>query len=94
MKNIDRVVSIIFILIGIFFFLDTMKLPENSQSYPRFMIGIMVFLAILLFVKSFIAKGKGDTWKDLFGYIDWKRFLSVFILSLIYMILINILGFL
>ena len=92
LKHSDRVVSIAFMVIALIFFLNTMKLPENSQMYPRFMIGIMTFLAILIFIKSFF-KAPEKEWKELFGHIQWKRFLFVFVISFVYIALINTLGF-
>lgn len=92
MKNIDRTIGLSFLLIAGIFFINTFKLPEDTQGYPRFMLGIMTTLAILLIIKSFI-KSEDQSWKDLFGYIQWKRFLYVFIFSLLYLVLINKVGF-
>lgn len=92
MKNIDRTIGLSFLLIAGIFFINTFKLPEDTQGYPRFMLGIMTTLAILLIIKSFI-KSEDQSWKDLFGYIQWKRFLYVFIFSLLYLVLINKMGF-
>lgn len=93
MKNIDRVTSMVFILIGIIFFIETFKLPENSRMYPRFMIGIMVFLSVLLLIKSFVSPQLSKTWRDLTKDIHWKRFLFVLFGALVYLFLINIIGF-
>src|SRR5699024_4404694 len=92
MKNIDRTIGLSFLLIAGIFFINTFKLPEDTQVYPRFMLGIMTTLAILLIIKSFI-KSEDQSWKDLFGHIQWKRFLYVFIFSLLYLVLINKVGF-
>lgn len=92
MKNIDRIVGIVFVLIAVVFFLDTNNLPEDSQSYPRVLIGIMALLALMVFVKSFISKD-GKSWYELFGHINWKRFSLVAFASLLYLFAINLLGY-
>lgn len=93
MKNVDRVISVVFMIISLIFFFETTKLPDDSVMYPRFMIGIMFFFSVLLFIKSFIDKKSGKSWRDLFGKVQWKRFLFVLLASLIYLLLINISGF-
>lgn len=92
MKNVDRFVGIAFILIAVFFFFDTYNLPDDSQSYPRVLIGVMALLALMIFIKSFISKDS-KSWKELFGHINWKRFALVGVASLLYLFGINILGY-
>lgn len=92
MKNTDRVVGLCFIAIAIVFYFSTVNLPVESQGYPRFLIAIMTFLAILLLIKSFISN-TGKTWTELFEHIRWKRFLTVFVVSLLYLVIMNFLGY-
>lgn len=93
MKNMDRVTSIVFLLIGLIFFINTFNLPENSRMYPRFMIGIMLFLSILLFIKTLLKSQSSKSWKDMVIGIQWKRFSFVLIGGIVYLFFINTLGF-
>lgn len=92
MKNIDRIISIAFFIIASVFFMYTYELPEHSQGYPRLMLGIMTLLAFMLFIKSFI-HSSDLSWKELFGYIDWKRFFYVLLMSGLYVFFMNAIGF-
>lgn len=92
MKNTDRIVGVLFIVIGIIFFVNTFSLPEDSQTYPRVLIGVMMLLALAVLIKSFITDD-GNSWEKLFGHINWKRFILVAVVSLLYLFAINILGY-
>nr|WP_236784693.1 tripartite tricarboxylate transporter TctB family protein [Alteribacter salitolerans] len=85
-------VAVVFIVIGAVFFYQTLSFPEGAQMYPRFIIGIMVGLALLLLIQTFIKK-PDTSYKKLFGHIHWKRFIGVLVFSFLYLILINQIGF-
>lgn len=93
MKNVDRITGISFILFGLIFLYETTKLPVDSQSYPRFMIGIMMVLALLVIIRSFMRSSVKKTWGELFEGVEWKRLLFVLLGSLGYLFLVNVLGF-
>lgn len=89
--NIDRAVAIVFMFISGYFFYQTFALPHDSVVYPRFIIGIMFLMALLLFIQSFMKQaGSG---KDIFGHVVWKRFIVVFVMTFSYIVFINLLGF-
>lgn len=50
--NVDRIISLICILIGSIFYYQSYSYPEESTLYVRFVLIILMVLSVLLFINS------------------------------------------
>ncbi|WP_046176447.1 tripartite tricarboxylate transporter TctB family protein [Domibacillus indicus] len=95
-KTFDRYASIIFLVIGIFFVVESRKIGASSYGSnvgpDIFPIGLGVLL-ILLSIKLFIEtiKMKSETGKG--AKPDYKRFLIIFAAAVLYVALLEPLGY-
>lgn len=98
MKKSELCVIVFMLLFSGFFFYNTMDLPPEAQTYPRFIIGLLVALTILKLVLMILASKKSkekiinddaDVWEGLLP----KQFAVVCVASLLYFVLMYFFGF-
>ncbi len=97
MKKSDIcLITIMYAIIGAFFYM-TMQLKVEARIYPLFVMGILFILVTMYLIKGFIAYSKTkeiiNDFGKMFEDIEPKQFLGVFALSIVFIVLINILGF-
>ncbi len=92
MRRLELILSISMILFASFFYYLTFQLPERAMIYPLFVITLLMLLSMIqLFIAYF---KKTDQESTAFKDIKWKQLLFVLITSGIYVVLINIIGYL
>ena len=93
MRKYDRFLTIgVFVLEAFYFFLIK-QLPPKAARYPEFVLSLMLFLTILLAINTFIIKPKNVEEEDKFKGNLFKQFFFVIAISVVYVILIDIIGF-
>ena len=89
------VVAFMYIVCGYFFY-KMVHLPEEIQSYPRFVIILLFGLTTLYLVQMLLAAFKNGTESGVdkvFKDFQAKQFFVSLIAVIIYVVLINFLGF-
>ena len=95
MKKTDIGVVAFFYLVSAYFYSQTIKLPESSQTYPRFTV-ILVFGLTTLYLIQMIANAvKNGTESGAEDFIDFQplQFIVCFCATILYLILIHFFGF-
>ena len=90
-QNHDRVASVIFFVATTFLYYHVGSFPEEAAFYPRMVIGLMVVLSVLMFVKSWLKSGRSRTFEPFF--IHHKRFLLSTLMALAYIAGVQYLGY-
>ncbi len=95
-KTFDRYASIIFLLIGVLFIFESRKISASSYGSnvgpDVFPIGLGVLL-ILLSIKLFIETMKNKRQETKGDKPDYKRFLIIFAAAVLYVLLLESLGY-
>ena len=95
MKKTDIGVVAFFYLVSAYFYSQTIKLPESSQTYPRFTV-ILVFGLTTLYLIQMIANAvKNGTESGAEDFKDFQplQFIVCFCATILYLILIHFFGF-
>ena len=95
MKKTDIGVVAFFYLVSAYFYSQTIKLPESSQTYPRFTV-ILVFGLTTLYLVQMIARAvKNGTESGAESFKDFQpvQFIVCFCATILYLILIHFFGF-
>ena len=95
MKKTDIGVVAFFYLVSAYFYSQTIKLPESSQTYPRFTV-ILVFGLTTLYLVQMIARAvKNGTESGAEDFKDFQpvQFIVCFCATILYLILIHFFGF-
>jgi len=97
----DRALSIILLLFCLIMYMETFNFAEKTKMqvagpavYPRIVIGIIAFLALIVLIQSFFAKTKNSeafNWKNFKE--KYSKVIILFILFGIYVYLLSVLGF-
>ena len=97
MRKFDRYLTIGLFILEAFYFLLIKQLPPKAARYPYFVLGLMAFLTLLLAINTFIIKPKNaeedKEEEDKFKGNLYGQFFFVVVLSAVYVILIDIIGF-
>ncbi|MDC7955551.1 tripartite tricarboxylate transporter TctB family protein [Fusobacterium simiae] len=96
MKKYDKFLIIGLFILEAFYFVLIKQLPPKAARYPYFVLSLMLFLTIILAINTFIIKPKNtedEKDEETFKGILYKQFFFVIIISAIYIILIDIIGF-
>ena len=93
MRKYDRFLTIGLFVLEAFYFFLIKQLPPKAASYPGFVLSLMLFLTILLAINTFIIKPKNVEEEDKFKGNLFKQFFFVIAISVVYVILIDIIGF-
>ncbi|OES46448.1 tripartite tricarboxylate transporter TctB family protein [Domibacillus iocasae] len=95
-KTFDRYASIVFILIGVLFMVESRKIAASSYGSnvgpDIFPIGLGLLL-ILLSIKLFIETTKMKKEEAKGEKPDYKRFLTIFAAAVLYVVLLEPLGY-
>lgn len=92
MRKYDKFLTIGLFILEAFYFILIKQLPPKAARYPYFVLGLMVFLTLLLAINTFIIKPK-NTEEDKFKGNLYGQFFFVIVLSAVYVVLIDIIGF-
>ena len=95
MKKTDIGVVAFFYLVSAYFYSQTVKLPESSQTYPRFTVILVFGLTTLYLIQMIVNAVKNGTES---GAEDFKGFQIVqfavcFCATILYLVLIHFFGF-
>ena len=93
MRKYDRFLTIGLFVLEAFYFFLIKQLPPKAARYPEFVLALMLFLTILLAINTFIIKPKNVEEEDKFKGNLFKQFFFVIAISVVYVILIDIIGF-
>ena len=93
MRKYDRFLTIGLFVLEAFYFFLIKPLPPKAARYPEFVLSLMLFLTILLAINTFIIKPKNVEEEDKFKGNLFKQFFFVIAISVVYVILIDIIGF-
>lgn len=93
MRKYDRFLTIGLFVLEAFYFFLIKQLPPKAARYPQFVLSLMLFLTILLAINTFIIKPKNVEEEDKFKGNLFKQFFFVIAISVVYVILIDIIGF-
>ena len=93
MRKYDRFLTIGLFVLEAFYFFLIKQLPPKAARYPEFLLSLMLFLTILLAINTFIIKPKNVEEEDKFKGNLFKQFFFVIAISVVYVILIDIIGF-
>lgn len=93
MRKYDRFLTIGLFVLEAFYFFLIKQLPPKAARYPEFVLSLMLFLTILLAINTFIIKPKNVEEEDKFKGNLFKQFFFVIAISVVYVILIDIVGF-
>ncbi len=91
LKNHDRIASVIFFVVTTFLFIHADSFPEEAAFYPRMVIGLMIVLSVLMFVKSWLKSGRSQKFEPFF--IHHKRFVLSALMALGYIAGVQYLGY-
>ena len=96
MRKYDKFLTIGLFILEAFYFILIKQLPPKAARYPYFVLGLMVFLTLLLAINTFLIKPKNteeNKEEDQFKGNLYGQFFLVIVLSAVYVILIDIIGF-
>ena len=93
MRKYDRFLTIGLFVLEAFYFFLIKQLPPKAARYQEFVLSLMLFLTILLAINTFIIKPKNVEEEDKFKGNLFKQFFFVIAISVVYVILIDIIGF-
>ena len=94
MRKYDKFLTIGLFILEAFYFILIKQLPPKAARYPYFVLGLMVFLTLLLAINTFIIKPKNtEEEEDKFKGNLYRQFFFVIVLSAVYVVLIDIIGF-
>lgn len=95
MRKYDKFLTIGLFIFEAFYFYLIKQLPEKAARYPFFVLGLMIFLTLLLAINTFIIKPKNEAEKeeDQFKGLLYGQFFLIIVLSAVYIVLIDIIGF-
>ena len=95
MKYTDvGVVAVFYVICGLFF-AETMKLPAESQTYPKFIVIILFGLTTLYLIQMIMnaVKYGTESGKEDFKGFQAKQFFVCLVLSLLYILAVINIGF-
>ena len=96
MRKYDKFLTIGLFILEAFYFILIKQLPPKAARYPYFVLGLMVFLTLLLAINTFLIKPKNaeeEKGEDQFKGNLYGQFFFVIVLSAVYVVLIDIIGF-
>lgn len=92
MRRLDLILSVVLLgVVGLFYYL-TFQLPQNAMIYPIFVISLLLFLTLIQLFTAYFRKT--DEESSAFKNIKWKQLFFVLVTSAVYVVLINLLGYL
>lgn len=91
MRKLNLILSIILLIVCGFFYSMTFKLPAEARIYPIFVNTLFMILSLTFLVKSYLNKDSEEA-KN-FKNIELKQLIFILVTGGIYIVLINILGY-
>lgn len=92
MRRLNIILSIVLLLVCVFFYFMIFQLPEDVTVYPIFVVTVLTILTLILLFKTYFNKEE-DKETNVFENIKIKQMLFVLITSGIYVALINFIGY-
>lgn len=95
MKKYDKILTVVLLLIEVFYFILIKQLSEKAARYPYFVLGLLFALTILLAINAFVIKTEpcDEECKGKFADMKLNQFLFIILASGIYIALIELIGF-
>ena len=95
MKKTDIGVVAFFYLVSVYFYSQTIKLPESSQTYPRFTVTLVFGLTTLYLIQMIVNAVKNGTESGAEDFKDFQalQFIVCFCATILYLVLIHFFGF-
>ncbi len=95
MKKTDIGVVAFFYLVSAYFYSQTIKLPESSQTYPRFTVTLVFGLTTLYLIQMIVKAVKYGTESGAEDFKDFQalQFIVCFCATILYLVLIHFFGF-
>ena len=91
MRKLNFIMDFFLIGLSAVFFFMTSQLPEKATVYPTFVISLLLLLTLIHLAITFF--NKDDSEETTFKNIEVKQLLTVLVVSGLYVVLINILGY-
>lgn len=91
MRRLELVLGIVMIGVAGFFYYLTFQLPEKAMIYPLFVITLLLVLSLIQLITAYFRKSAEES--TAFKDIKWKQLIFVLITSGVYVVLINIVGY-
>jgi len=92
LRKANIIISLFLIAISIFLYYQTITWEKDPATLPRLMLGVIIFLSILLIIKSIT---KNPKMNKIVKKMSRQSFLRIFIatcITLLYVVSINLLG--
>lgn len=90
MKTYDSILSIFLLIFCGMYYVAINKLPEEARQYPLFIFVLLLAFTVILLITTFIKKEEKI---NIFQGMQFKQFGFVLITAIVYVAMINILGF-
>lgn len=88
----DKILTLSLLILEAIYFSLIRGLDEKAARYPMFIFTLLIILTLALGVKSFFYKSKEKS-ESIFEGFQGKQFLSIIVLSAVYIALIDLIGF-
>ncbi|RAL21111.1 tripartite tricarboxylate transporter TctB family protein [Thermoflavimicrobium daqui] len=95
-RSFDRIASVLFLMVGAFFIVESQKLSSSAygsrvgpELFPMGLGILLILLSILLIYKTF----RYSKEEKKVTPVDVKRFLIIFIATLLYALLLELMGY-
>lgn len=97
MKKNDFYLAAGIMIICVLYLFATLQLPEKAAFYPIFVVSLLIIMDIMFIIETFLKYKKTSAaiceGEKMFKDFEIKQFFFVLATSLVYIVLINILGF-
>jgi hypothetical protein len=91
MRRLELILGIVMIAVAGFFYYLTVQLPEKAMIYPLFVISLLLVLSLIQLLIAYFKKSAEES--TAFKDIKWKQLIFVLLTSGVYVVLINIAGY-
>ncbi len=91
-KNNEYILSGVFVVISAIYGLSILKLPTEDTLYPKFVLFLLIVLTIVSFFQTYFSDDNEKA-EGLFKDFNVKQFGTVLTVGIIYIALINIIGY-
>ena len=89
----DLVISVILLILGVFFLTHVNSFPEGVDITPRFIAWTIIILATILPIQSFSSLKKNDEKFQSSKPVITKKAMGIFLLTVFCVVFVNFIGF-
>lgn len=91
MKKLEIKLGLVIMLISLMYYYLTYSLPEKVVLYPRFVAILLFTFSLMFLIQTAVTEYKDSV--SPFQGIYWRQLIFVLAMSMMYIMLINVLGF-